>query len=60
MGILGVSLSYAALSSGLTTADLKAATNQLSSASWNRIVNSVLELDARTAPITTVSGNVGI
>ena len=56
----GLSTSYAALVAGLTSGDLKAATNQLSSASWNRIVNSVLELDARTSPISTSGTNVGI
>lgn len=49
-----VSVGYAALSAGLTTGDLKTAGDQLSAASWNRMVNSVLELDQRTSvPVVT-------
>lgn len=54
-----VSVSYAALTAGLTTADLKSAGNQVSVASWNRIVNSVLELDARTSQVNYVEGTIG-
>ncbi len=58
-----VSLSgaYAALSAGLTASDLKSAGNQVSVASWNRMVNSILELDTRTATpvVTKISGTFG-
>lgn len=54
-----ISVSYAALTAGLTTADLKSAGNQVSVASWNRIVNSVLELDARTSQVNYVEGTIG-
>lgn len=60
LGTLCVGVTYAALSSGLTASDLKSSGNQLSSASWNRIVNSVLELDGRTAQISTSGGNTGV
>jgi hypothetical protein len=58
--LLALSVGYAALSSGLTTADLSSTGSMLRSASWNRLVNSVLELDTRTAPIASTGGNVGI
>ncbi|MFZ3232601.1 MAG: hypothetical protein WA194_03615 [Patescibacteria group bacterium] len=58
-----VSLSgaYAALSAGLTASDLKSAGNQVSVASWNRMVNSILELDTRTATpvVTKINGTFG-
>lgn len=57
--VAAVSVSYAALTAGLTSADLKSAGNQVSVASWNRIVNSVLELDARTSQTNYVEGTIG-
>ena len=56
-----LSAAYAALSAGLTSADLKSAGNQVSAASWNRMVNSILELDTRTATpaVTKISGTFG-
>ncbi|MFZ3233188.1 MAG: hypothetical protein WA194_06835 [Patescibacteria group bacterium] len=57
--VTAVSVSYAALTAGLTAADLKSAGNQVSVASWNRIVNSVLELDARTSQVNYVEGAIG-
>ena len=55
-----LSIGYAALSSGLTTADRVGTGSGLTSSSWNRIVNGVLELDTRTAPISSSGGNIGI
>ncbi|MFB0965776.1 MAG: hypothetical protein QMC36_09155 [Patescibacteria group bacterium] len=59
--LVSLSGAYAALSAGLTTSDLKSAGNQVSVASWNRMVNSILELDARTsAPVVTkINGTFG-
>jgi hypothetical protein len=60
-GTLGIlSIGYAALSSGLSVTDLSSVGTTLSSASWNRLVNSVLELDGRTAAISSSGGYVGI
>jgi hypothetical protein len=58
--LLVLSVGYATLSSGLTTADLSSTGGTLRSASWNRLVNSVLELDGRTAAISSTGGNVGV
>lgn len=60
-GIFGtLSIGYSALTAGLTTGDRVSSGAVLSSDSWNRIVNSVLELDARTSPFSSSGGNVGI
>lgn len=61
-GTLGVlSLSYAALNGGLSASDKVSLPNTaLSAAAWNRIVDGVLDLDARTDGIASVGGNVGI
>ena len=55
-----LTVGYATLSTGLTTADRVGTGSGLTSSSWNRIVNGVLELDTRTAPISSSGGNVGI
>lgn len=60
-GIFGtLSVGYSALTSGLNTGDRVGSGSVLSSDSWNRMVNSVLELDARTSPFSSSGGNVGI
>jgi hypothetical protein len=55
-----LSVGYATLSSGLSSSDLASTGATLTSASWNRLVNGVLELDGRTAALTSTGGNVGI
>ena len=57
--IAAVSVSYATLTAGLTTADRTNSGSVVSSASWNRLVNSVLELDARTSQTNYVEGTIG-
>ena len=48
-GTLGVlSVGYAALSTGLSTSDRTNTGSTLTSSAWNKLVNSVLELDTRT------------
>lgn len=56
----GLSSGYAALTAGLSVTDKTSSGSILSSASWNRVVDSVLELDARTVGITASGGKVGI
>lgn len=46
-----LSVGYAALSGGLTASDKVSSNAQLSSVSWNRIVDGILDLDARTKDI---------
>lgn len=46
-----LSVGYAALSSGLSSADRVGAGSGLTAASWNKIVDSILELDTRTANV---------
>jgi len=55
-----LTVGYATLSTGLTTADRVGTGSGLTSSSWNRIVNGVLELDTRTTSISASGGNVGI
>lgn len=55
-----LSVGYAALSGGLSTSDLVSTGSGLTATSWNRLVNGVLELDSRTAPISSSAGSVGI
>lgn len=57
---IGLATSYAALVSGLSASDIASAGGGLSAASWNRIVNSVLELDSRTSQIVSSGTTVGI
>jgi hypothetical protein len=60
-GIFGtLSVGYSALTAGLTTGDRTSSGSVLSSDSWNRMVNSILELDARTSSFSSSGGNVGI
>lgn len=61
---LGMSLGFAlflvaqaALTSGLSTSDRSSTGATLSSASWNRIVDSVLELDTRTVNLASSKQN---
>lgn len=61
---LGMSLGFAlflvaqaALTSGLSVSDKSSTGATLSSASWNRIVDSVLELDTRTVNLATSKQN---
>lgn len=58
--LVGLTSAYAALTAGLSTSDRTSSGSVLSSASWNRLVNSVLELDTRTAAITASGSNLGI
>lgn len=55
IAVIGISSSYAALVSGLSTADKSVSGGTLSSTSWNRLVDSVLELDTRTTGIASAS-----
>lgn len=59
--IVSLSVGYATLSAGLTNGDLKSAGDQVSLASWNRMVNSILELDTRTSTpvVTKINGTFG-
>lgn len=58
---VSLSAAYGALTAGLTSGDLKSAGDQVSLASWNRMVNSILELDTRTSTpvVTKISGTFG-
>lgn len=56
--VASFAIAAAALSSGLTTGDRASNGAQLTSSAWNRVVDAVLELDARTAPLSVTSGNV--
>lgn len=58
--LTALSVGYAALNGGLSTSDKVSSNAQLSSASWNRIVDGVLDLDARTNGISSANGNIGI
>ncbi len=60
-GTLAVlSVGYAALNGGLSASDKVLSNAGLSSASWNRIVDGILDLDARTNGISSANGNIGI
>lgn len=54
----GLSSGYAALTSGLSVSDKTSSGSALSAAGWNKIVDSVIELDSRTAPLSVASGNL--
>lgn len=54
----GLSSGYAALTSGLSVSDKTSSGSVLGSAGWNKIVDSVIELDSRTAPLSVASGNL--
>lgn len=58
--LMVLSVGYAVLSSGLSNADKVGSGSGLTSASWNKIVDGILELDNRTANIFSSGGNVGI
>ena len=55
-----LSIGYAALSSGLSLSDKVATGSGLSSSSWNKIVDSILELDGRTTSIASSGTQVRI
>lgn len=55
-----LSIGYAALSGGLSTTDLVGSGSGLTATSWNRLINGVLELDTRTAPISALGGNIWV
>ena len=55
-----LSIGYAAFSSGLSLSDKVGTGSGLSSSSWNKIIDSLLELDGRTSGITSSGGNIGI
>lgn len=54
----GLSSGYAALVSGLSVSDKTSSGSALSAAGWNKIVDSVIELDSRTASLSVASGNL--
>ncbi len=58
--LTALSVGYAALNGGLSTSDKVSSNAQLSSASWNRVVDGVLDLDARTNGISSANGKIGI
>ncbi len=58
--VVALSVGYAALNGGITASDKASSNEALSSVKWNRIVDGILDLDARTAGMTTNGGNVGI
>ncbi len=58
--LLTLSVGYAALNGGLSLSDKASGSMPLSSISWNKIVDGILDLDARTAGIATNAGNIGI
>ena len=55
-----LSIGYAALSSGLSLSDKVGTGSGLSSSSWNKIVDSILELDGRTTSIASSGAQVKI
>lgn len=55
-----LSIGYGALAGGLSTADRVGSGSGLTSASWNRIVDGVLDLDTRLSNLSFLGGNVGI
>ena len=55
-----LSIWYATFSSLLSVNDKVGTGSGLSSGSWNRIVDSLLELDGRTFGITSSGGNIGV
>lgn len=58
--LAALSVGYAALSGGITASDKVSSNAPLSSASWNRVVDGILDLDARTNGISSMNGNIGI
>lgn len=54
-----LSIGYATLSSGLSLSDKVGTGSGLSSSSWNKIVDSILELDGKVSKITYVEGTIG-
>lgn len=60
MTVLILSIGYATLSGGLSTADRVGSGSGLTATSWNRIVDGVLELDTRTVGISSTGGKIGI
>lgn len=55
-----LSVGYGALSGGLSTADKVGSGSGLTSTSWNRIVDGVLDLDTRLSHLSFVGGKVGV
>lgn len=55
-----LSVGYGALTGGLSTADKVGTGSGLTSASWNRIVDGVLDLDTRVSNFSFAGGNVGV
>ncbi|HBB27416.1 TPA: hypothetical protein DCZ36_02890 [Candidatus Gracilibacteria bacterium] len=60
MTVLILSVGYAALSGGLSTADKVGSGSGLTATSWNRIIDGVLDLDTRLSNLSFSGGNVGI
>lgn len=58
--ILGLSYGYASLNSGLTLSDRTSSGSLLSAGVWNKLVESVVELDSRTATLSSSGGNLGV
>ncbi len=58
--VLLLSVWYATLFGGLTNSDKVSSGSGLSSLSWNRIVDGVLNLDSRLSNLTFSGSNVGI
>lgn len=60
MTVLILSIGYATLSGGLSTADKVGSGSGLTATSWNRIIDGVLDLDTRLSNLSFSGGNVGI
>ncbi len=58
--VLILSVWYGALNGGLSLSDKVGTWSGLTSASWNRIIDGVLDLDARISNFSFSGGNVGI
>lgn len=58
--VVGLSAVSAGLSSGLSSSDLKGANDPLSSAAWNRVVNSALELDGKISALLPGNGKLSL
>lgn len=58
--LAALSVGYATLSGGLTTADKVGSGSGLTAVAWNRIVDGVLDINTRLENFSFSSGNVGI